>query len=571
MSVDEKMASTHTEEKSASTLEKNHHNDQQLERIDTVNVDNYHGIDLRTFLVYMALCLVSFAQLFNIVGSGAYSRSIAIAIGGADKTVWLSQAIVITTVVLGPPASQAADYFGRKWLIVISAVFGFVGALILSRANSIGQAIGGQVVSSVLYIGQPIVIAVGSEILPRKFRPVAQGGLNAAGAAGGISGLLGGAALTSNSLYGWRNYWYIVAALLGASAIIVAVLYNPPPRPLQKSLSMKEKLGRLDWIAYVLLAICLVLFTVGLSYGNNPYPWTNARVLAPLIVGFCFFVGLIVHQTYLKKDGLIHHGLFKKDRNFAVALGCFFADGMIFWAANNYFSFQVQVLYETDPMLIGLRFCIAFFAAIGAAASIVVISSFTKSIREPIVASFIMFTIFYALMATSKLSSGTAMWGYPVFLGIGLGWSLTYLVTAAQLNAPPHLIAITSGILLAIRSFGGSVALAIYTAIFNSSLSKHLGHDIAAAVLPLGFPPTELDAFIGALAGQDQAALAQIPNVTREILGAGVHALLNAHLVSLRGVWIAAAVFSGDTVIGSCFIINPKSDLNNHVDAPLEE
>jgi len=222
-------------------------------------------------------------------------------------------------------------------------------------------------------------------------------------------------------------------------------------------------------------------------------------------------------------------------------------------------------------MLIGLHFCVAFFAAIAASASVLLISAYTKSIREPIVVSFIMFTIFYALMSATKLSSAAAVWGYPVFLGIGLGWSLTYLVTAAQLSAPAHLIAITSGILLAIRSFGGSMALAIYTAIFNSSLSNHLGQDIAAAVVPLGFPPAQLEAFIGALAGNDQAALAQIPGVTPQIVGAGVHALQSAYLASFKGVWIAAAVFSGVTVIGSCFIINPKGDLNNHVDAPLEE
>ena len=282
-----------------------------------------------------------------------------------------------------------------------------------------GQAIGGQVISSVQYIGQPILIAVGSEILPRKFRPVAQGGFNAAGAAGAIVSLLAGSALTSNNLYGWRSIWYIVAALLGASGIIIAVLYNPPPRPLQKSLSLQEKLARLDWVAYILLTVGLVLFTMGLSWGDNPYPWSDAHVLAPLIVGFCVFVGLIVHQTF-KKDGLIHHDLFKKDRNFAVALGCFFADGMIFWAANNYFAFQVSVLYETDPMLVGLHFCIAFFAAIAAAASVVLISSFTKSIREPIVVSFIMFTIFYGKICLHDMRSTDAnfdqhLWLLPKF------------------------------------------------------------------------------------------------------------------------------------------------------------
>jgi hypothetical protein len=88
------------------------------------------------------------------------------------------------------------------------------------------------------------------------------------------------------------------------------------------------------------------------------------------------------------------------------------------------------------------------------------------------------------------------------------------------------------------------------TAIFSSSLSKHLGADIAAAVLPLGLSPRYLAAFIGALAGQDEAALAQIPGVTPQIIGAGVGALKHAYLISFRGIWITAAVFSFVTAIG---------------------
>jgi len=195
--------------------------------------------------------------------------------------------------------------------------------------------------------------------------------------------------------------------LLGASAIIIGILYNPPPRPLQKSLTLKQKLARLDWVAYILLAIGLTLFTIGLSWGDNPYAWSNAHVLAPLVVGACFIIILIVHQTFLKKDGLIHHELFKNDRNFAVALGCFFADGMIFWAANNYFAFEVSVLYEQNPMLVGLHFCVAFFAAIAASCSVVLITMFTKSIREPIVVSFIMFMIFYGKSKPSINKRGT--------------------------------------------------------------------------------------------------------------------------------------------------------------------
>lgn len=48
----------------------------------------------------------------------------------------------------------------------------------------------------------------------------------------------------------------------------------------------------------------------------------------------------------------------------------------------------------------------------------------------------------------------------------------------------------------------------------------------------------------------DPEALAQIPGVTPEIIGAGVHTLQEAYLNSFKGVWIAAAVLSGVTLLG---------------------
>ena len=76
-------------------------------------------------------------------------------------------------------------------------------------------------------------------------------------------------------------------------------------------------------------------------------------------------------------------------------------------------------------------------------------------------ASFVVFVVFFALMARTDSGSSKEVWGYPVFLGTGLGLSLVSLITAAQLSTPPELIAITSGLVIGIRSLGGSVGLAI--------------------------------------------------------------------------------------------------------------
>jgi hypothetical protein len=276
--------------------------------------------------------------------------------------------------------------------------------LILARADSFEQVIAGQVISSVLYIGQPILVAVSSEILPRKLRPAAQGGLNAAGAAGSIVGLLAGTSLTNASLYGWRNYWYIVTALMGISGIIIAFLYKPQPLSLQKALTTRDKLGRLDWSGYVLLGIGLVLFCMGLSWGDSPYAWKSAHVLAPLIIGGTVLIVLVLHQTSLKKHGLIDHDLFKRDRNFALAIGCFFVDGMIFWAYNSYFPVEMSVLYVETPIVQGVRLCVAFFSAIFAVCWIPLLTRLTNSIREPVVISFVSYVIFFGKV-TPKRSS----------------------------------------------------------------------------------------------------------------------------------------------------------------------
>jgi MFS family permease len=329
------------------------------------------------------------------VSSEQFAREISLTIGGTDKYIWLDQAIVIVTCVLGPPVSQAADLWGRKWFLVITTACGFVGSIIISRATSMGMAIAGQVVLSLAYASQPLLYAVASEILPRRYRPAAQGGLNTSIGVAGIIALIAGSAMVANYHEGFRVFWYFVAAVQAAASITCAICYNPPPRPLQKRLTTGEKLRRLDWVAYVFLALAVVLAVMGLTWAENPYSWKDAHVLAPLLLGVGFLVALIVHQTKFKKDGLFHHDLFRGQRNFAIAMGIMFTDGAAFFAANGYFALEVSVLYETSLIRVGLRFSIVFFAGMVASTLISFYSSYTKNVRFPITVSFTLFVIFF--------------------------------------------------------------------------------------------------------------------------------------------------------------------------------
>lgn len=225
-------------------------------------------------------------------------------------------------------------------------------------------------------------------------------------------------------------------------------------------MAFSEKLARLDWIGYALLTAGLVLFCIGLSWTENPYKWSDPHPSATAGVGLVLMIALFVYETFFKKDGMFHHGLFAQ-RNFAIALMCVFCEGVAFFAANQYFAFEVGVLYEQDNLVVGVRYSIPLFVSIFSALGGGLYCAMTKRVRWVTVLAFVIFVAFFIGMATSGPSDSTKVWGFPILLGTGLGLSLCALITVAQLSTPPELIAIASGLLISVRSLGGAVGLAV--------------------------------------------------------------------------------------------------------------
>jgi len=313
----------------------------------------------------------------------------------------------------------------------------------------------------------------------------------------------------------------------------------------------------------------MVLFSVGLSWSENPYPWSNPQVAATFAIGVVLTFCLAIYETWVKKDGMFHHDLFT-NRNFTIAIICVFCEGVAFFAANNYFAFEVSVFFETDNLLVVTRYAVMLITASVAALVTGYYSARTKSVRWATVTAFCLFTIFFICMASTTRDMNNPVWGYTVLLGAPLGICLTTLVVVAQLSTPRDQIAIASGLIISIRSVGGTVGLAIYNAVFIAQMN-HLGENIANAVIPAGLSPDNLGAFIGALTTQNQTALGTIPGVTGEIIGKGADALLDTYLLAFRYVWISAACFVAIAAVVAAFLFDPRKEFNMHIDAPLEK
>ena len=246
--------------------------------------------------------------------------------------------------MFGPIVAQTADYWGRKYFLVAATILGAVGSIVAARADSYATFITGMTILGFEFGALPLLHTIPSEILPRRGRAPAQATLMISNAFGMILGLLlAGLFGRDKDMEGFRKYYYICSALFAVATIIVFFVYNPPPTPLQSSLSLRQKLASLDWVGYILLAFSLVLVCMGLTWSQNPYGWSDPHPSVPFTIGVTLAIGLAVYETKFKKDGMFHHGLFTgKDWNFSIAILAVFCEGVAFFAAAVYFPYQVS-------------------------------------------------------------------------------------------------------------------------------------------------------------------------------------------------------------------------------------
>ncbi|KAF7561126.1 hypothetical protein G7046_g3004 [Stylonectria norvegica] len=529
----------------------------------------------KTLLAVLAVCMIYFAQLVSLVGAGAQGQTIAGHFNDTANTIWFSAPITILTVVLGPIVSQAADYWGRKWFLVILTMCGAMGSIIVSRATSMNMAIGGFCVIGISFAVQPLLHTVTSEVLPRRWRAWGQAADMISNGLGSICGLLVGGALNrtnSPASNGFRHYFLMAMAWYVLSAVLCFFVYNPPETPKQKEFRGRtmDKLRMLDWIGYALLASGLVLFCIGLTWSQNPYSWSNPHVTATFATGLVLAIGLVVYETFFKKDGMFHHGLFTNNRNFSLALFCVFSEGVAFFAANTYFAFQVSVLYETDALIVGTRYSIMLICSMIGASLAGLYCAIARKVRWITVLAFLIFIAFFACMATTNRHTDKPVWGYPVLMGMALGMTLTTLVTVAQLSTPPQLIAYATGLIISVRSLGGTIGIAIYNSLFTQQMKK-LPDNVAKAAISNGLSTNSIEDFVGALLSRNTTALLAVPGVTPEIIQAGANASLDTYSMGFRNVWIAATCFVVLAAFVAAFLYDPEKEFNMHIDAPVEK
>ena len=98
-------------------------------------------------------------------------------------------------------------------------------------------------------------------------------------------------ALAGYTALGWRWNYYLNLITQAIAVILFFFCYHPPSyKQLHEGKSIRKQLAELDYGGITLFVGGLVSLVLGLSWGGGLYPWTSAKAIAPLVVGFCILV-----------------------------------------------------------------------------------------------------------------------------------------------------------------------------------------------------------------------------------------------------------------------------------------
>ncbi|BEJ12702.1 hypothetical protein CspHIS471_0211620 [Cutaneotrichosporon sp. HIS471] len=403
-------------------------------------------------------------------------------------STWVGTAYMLTSTALQPVYGRLSDIFGRKSVLLGSLVIFMLGSLACALSTSmvmliIFRAIQGIGGGGILTLALIIISDVVSLKDRGKYQGITGGVVAAANSLGPI---IGG---TFTEKVTWRWCFYINLPITGVAILCIFFLL-----PLKKVHgSARSKLRKLDYYGSILTLAWAVPFLIALSWAGTMYSWTSAAVLAPLIIGiFLGFVFIFVEMKVVSLP-LIPMYIFR-NMTVAASMATTFCNGAAFYATLYYLPQYFQVVRGESPIRSAIDMLPLTFVQVFCSFVSGFIVSKTGDYKWNLMAGFFIWTIGLGMMSSvTPYTSKPHIYGYQVLIGVGAGQTFQTSLIAIQASVDRKDMATATGTRNFLRMLGGTVTLAVCTAIVNNIARRMLDQvfpaDIVTEILAA---PTEL-------------------------------------------------------------------------------
>jgi MFS family permease len=496
----------------------------------------------------------------------------------ASDSPWIAAAVTIPNCILQAFLGDLSDILDRRWFLLVGTLFGLCGNLVAGRATGMDMVLAGQVLNGIGVTLDYLAIPLSAETVPKKDRPVISAiSMIVAGVAtvfgplaqgGFIKHEIGG---TGN---GWRGGFYFGAGFFAVAFGLVFWLYHPQQRPNPENLSKVHRILKIDWFGVFFVTAGLCLFLVGLHYGNNPYPWDSAKVLATMIVGVLCILIFIAWEWKGTPVGLLRHDMFEH-RNYAVTLLATFTSGMVFFGGQAYIPQEVLYIFTDDPVMTSVWTYPYNVACIIGATCSGIYMAWSKEAKGLMIGSFAGLALGSGLMVVIHPGINFAGWFFPTaIMGFAVGAQVATSIVVVGLCTPDRFIGLAISMAGAIRGLGGSIGVTIFSTIFSSKLDRFLPQKIGEVLIEAGMSKTTTSEIIpeilDAVSAGTTDALVEIPGITSNVVNAIKVAVAEAYSDSFPFIWYSLLPFAVVSMLVSTFLKSTKQQMTGVVAAGVQ-
>ncbi|WP_182525230.1 MFS transporter [Nocardioides dongkuii] len=415
---------------------------------------------------WWALCVLGLAQLMVVLDGTIVAIALPAAqaeLGMADgQRQWVVTAYAVAFSALLLLGGRIADYWGRKRTFMVGMVgFGVAsvwGGLAQSGAELIA-ARGLQGVFAALIA--PAALAMITVLFPSgRERNVAFAAFGIIAGTGAAFGFLLGGVLTQYADWRWCllvNVFFVVLALIGGKALLVE--------------SRAEGDNRYDLVGAVLVALSLAALIYG--FARAEHGWGEADTIGFLVAGAVLMVAFVWWQARSSHPLLPLRVVQSRVRGAAFLLQA--CVGVVMVGAMLYLTFHFQIVLAMSPVAAGFA-SVAMTVVIMATAPVSTKLFTTYGPRVVLTAGPL--AVAAGLFYLSGISAGGSYWTevLPGLVLMGLGFSLVLVPVQnlALAGVDPHDAGVASALANASVHVGGSIAVAVFTAIYTSSMTDSL-------------------------------------------------------------------------------------------------
>lgn len=382
-----------------------------------------------------------------------------------ESFAWVGTAYIVTSAISTPLLGKLSDLYGRRLIFQSTMVVFLIGSILCGSAQSMGQLIAARAFQGMGGGGiQALAFAILGDIIPPRERGRYMGYFTLAFVGSALLGPLVGGFIIDHFTWPWIFLINVPFVLIVGTICHFAL-----------KLPFKRREAKLDFRGAASLSIGIASLMIGLEEGRQG--WTEQRVLilfAIAIVSLVVF--LIVEQR--AEEPMIPLRLFanKTVRTSALLGMC---AGVVTYGAGTFLSLFFQdslFVSPTESGLRGLPQMLGVTMATFGVGRFIAVSGRYKPF--PIIGSIV---AVIGLVGVAQIS-GTTGYLYLVIpmilMGFGSASIFTSTSIASQNAVEFHDLGVTTATVMFLRSLGGSLGLAIFGTVLNSTIR----HEIPARI-----------------------------------------------------------------------------------------